>query len=275
MNDIELYDPYMTKCETEQSYIYIEGRGLRPVTYEICGDLAIFEGDIILGDLDTMQKMNQLVASYSDRMDNKTANKDMIERACLINTSGKWWPKLIIPYEIDNAENITAISEAIAYVNKYTPIKLIKRKKETDYVSFKQSAGNSSSVGRRGGKQNINISNTAKMGNVTHEVFHAAGLWHEHSRSDRDNYVTIDLTNLRDPNRQHNFKKHTDDGINLGPYDYGSIMHYSEKAFAKQGTKTIIPKKPGVVIGQRESASDRDKSSLVYMYVMSKFCWMN
>ncbi|CAB3255414.1 unnamed protein product [Arctia plantaginis] len=43
-------------------------------------------------------------------------------------------------------------------------------------------------------------------------------------------------------------------------------MHYDEKAFSKNGQKTIIPKKEGAKIGQREGLSEGDIIKLNRMY---------
>lgn len=51
------------------------------------------------------------------------------------------------------------------------------------------------------------------------------------------------------------------------PYDYGSIMHYSAYAFAiDRSIKTIIPKQPGVTIGQRIRLSDTDIKEIQLLY---------
>jgi len=35
---------------------------------------------------------------------------------------------------------------------------------------------------------------------ILHEIMHSLGFWHEHSRPDRDNYVTVHLHNVLDGN---------------------------------------------------------------------------
>ena len=67
-----------------------------------------------------------------------------------------------------------------------------------------------------------------------HEIGHAVGLWHEQSREDRDLFVTINWQNIQ-PGREHNFNQHIADGDDVGPYDYGSIMHYERTAFSATG----------------------------------------
>lgn len=69
------------------------------------------------------------------------------------------------------------------------------------------------------------------MGTVEHELGHALGLWHEHQRPDRDNYVTVHPENsLAEWAASFNALtnevlqlEHTKD---LGPYDFNSVMHY-------------------------------------------------
>ena len=47
--------------------------------------------------------------------------------------------------------------------------------------------------------------NCLREGVIIHEILHALGFFHEHSRPDRDQYITIDFDNLKD-GMQHNFE---------------------------------------------------------------------
>ena len=49
-------------------------------------------------------------------------------------------------------------------------------------------------------------------------------------------------------------------------YDYESIMHYDMYAFSKNNKPTIVPKKPGVTIGQRKGFSDLDVYKINKLY---------
>lgn len=57
-------------------------------------------------------------------------------------------------------------------------------------------------VGRRGnGAQAISIGkNCDKFGIVVHELGHVIGFWHEHTRPDRDDHVTIIRENIQPGN---------------------------------------------------------------------------
>lgn len=54
-------------------------------------------------------------------------------------------------------------------------------------------------MGRRGnGPQAISIGkNCDKFGIVVHELGHVIGFWHEHTRPDRDDHVTIIRDNIQ------------------------------------------------------------------------------
>lgn len=75
-----------------------------------------------------------------------------------------------------------------------------------------------------------------------HEIGHALGLFHEQSRPDRDEYVTIKQQNIRS-GAAGNFAKYSREYIDTHgtPYDYGSIMHYRATAFSANGQPTIVP----------------------------------
>ena len=52
-------------------------------------------------------------------------------------------------------------------------------------------------VGMTGGSQNISIAPGCTSLIPVHEIFHALGRLHEQSRPDRDNFVTVNLNNVR------------------------------------------------------------------------------
>ena len=89
------------------------------------------------------------------------------------------------------------------------------------------------------------------------------GLWHEHSREDRDGFVGIRNANII-PDKRHNFIKHVIDGEDLGDYDYGSIMHYPERSFAiDSALPTIVSPQR---IGQRDNLSVDDITAIEILY---------
>ena len=51
-------------------------------------------------------------------------------------------------------------------------------------------------VGMIGGSQDISIAPGCNGLIPVHEIFHALGRWHEQSRPDRDNFVTVNLSNV-------------------------------------------------------------------------------
>ena len=95
-----------------------------------------------------------------------------------------------------------------------------------------------------------------------HEFGHVIGFNHEHSRQDRDRYVTINTGNIRS-GVERNFEKL--DYVKNTPYDYYSIMHYGVGDYAtSKNVKTIQilnPDNIGLdidVIGRRRKLSEHD-----------------
>lgn len=49
-----------------------------------------------------------------------------------------------------------------------------------------------SAIGRQGGKQRLSVGEGCEYkGTVLHEIMHALGFFHEHSRTDRDDYIMV------------------------------------------------------------------------------------
>ena len=112
----------------------------------------------------------------------------------------------------------------------------------SDAVLVSSIDGCSSSVGYQGsGGGGISLGKGCySTGIVEHEFLHALGVYHTHTRPDRDKYVTVHFENIQE-DKKHNFKKRSNEQASTFgvPYDYASVMHYSDRAFSKNGRKTI------------------------------------
>jgi meprin B len=132
-------------------------------------------------------------------------------------------------------------------------------------------------------------------------VGHAMGFWHEQSRPDRDQFVTIVWDNIPERElklsphptpphtfsidkriligiffsllihsaRRHNFNKYNRTQVDsLGVrYDYLAIMHYSKTAFSSTGQATIVPTDPKAIqLGQRVGLSPMDVKQADLLY---------
>uniref|UniRef100_A0A8D2DMW3 Metalloendopeptidase n=1 Tax=Sciurus vulgaris TaxID=55149 RepID=A0A8D2DMW3_SCIVU len=149
------------------------------------------------------------------------------------------WPGGVIPYVIGG--NFTGsqraiFKQAMRHWEKHTCVTFIERTDEESFIVFSyRTCGCCSYVGRRGGgPQAISIGkNCDKFGIVAHELGHVVGFWHEHTRPDRDQHVTIIRENIQ-PGQEYNFlKMEAGEVSSLGEtYDFDSIMHYARNTFS-------------------------------------------
>ncbi|CAG9771064.1 unnamed protein product [Ceutorhynchus assimilis] len=163
------------------------------------------------------------------------------KRAAATTIKDRLWDDGIVPYEID--ETLSGFRKALAkqamrHWENHTCLKFIERNQteNIDYVFFTEKpCGCCSFVGKRGiGAQALSIGeNCAKFGIVVHEIGHAIGYYHEHTRPDRDSYVQVFEENIM-KGQQTNFNKlPTDQVTSLGlKYDYDSIMHYARNTYS-------------------------------------------
>ncbi|XP_008281234.1 low choriolytic enzyme-like [Stegastes partitus] len=187
---------------------------------------------------------------------------------CLNDANSCLWPKsangkVEIKYTISNKYDRSernAIIRAMRDFESQTCIRFIPRKRgERIYLSIEPRYGCFSMLGRIGDRQVVSLQRFGCIdhGIIQHELMHAIGFHHEHTRSDRDQYVKIHWENL-DDYVKNNFHKKDTNNLNL-PYDYSSIMHYGRTAFGRFGSQTITPiPDPSVPIGQRAAMSEVD-----------------
>ncbi|GAB0192284.1 tolloid-like protein 2 [Grus japonensis] len=165
--------------------------------------------------------------------------------------------------------------QAMRHWEKHTCVTFVERTDEESFIVFTyRTCGCCSYVGRRGGgPQAISIGkNCDKFGIVAHELGHVVGFWHEHTRPDRDQHVTIIRENIQQ-GQEYNFLKMEAGEVNsLGEtYDFDSIMHYARNTFSRGVfLDTILPRRDdnGVrpTIGQRIRLSQGDIAQARKLY---------
>ncbi|XP_068752848.1 zinc metalloproteinase nas-15-like isoform X1 [Montipora capricornis] len=237
------------------------GASENPDENESVHDPDLFEGDMILS--------REQIRRAENGEDIDSSRKRGASRS-------RRWPNGVVPYVIDqslrvDSRAVDAVNAGMQEWTMKTCIRFQKRTIERAFVNF-TSGGNqrgcSSFVGRIGRDQAINLARGCwTRGIVAHEIGHAIGFYHEQSRRDRDDYITVQQENII-PNFESNFAKYSRSVIDsLGTsYDYGSLMHYGSRAFSRNGLPTIVVKKQGVTIGQRQglSAIDAQQADLLY-----------
>merc|ERR1712055_575262 len=189
------------------------------------------------------------------------------------------WPGGILNYEMSNAvssEDKTLIRNTLSQLETKLDSCIKFREADSGFRVIVKAEGKcSSSVGYNGngndGSQDMSLDAGGCMdpGTIEHEFYHAIGVWHTQRRTDRDDHVKINFENIID-GEKHNFVKKSESEVSeFGlPYDFESVMHYSDTAYSKNEKKTIETIDPSKqdVIGNSDGVSEGDILLVKRMY---------
>ncbi|XP_031573188.1 meprin A subunit beta-like [Actinia tenebrosa] len=184
----------------------------------------LFEGDILLPDDEDKEEEDDMSQSEGSKRN-------------IIKNKNRLW-STVVPYYVSpklgymNAKIKQAVNEL--QTKTCVRFKKVSSGYNGDHIRLVKGRGCSSSVGRQGGGQKLNLGAGCNYaGVVIHEIMHSLGVWHEQSRQDRDKYVEVLWNNIK-RGRSKNFRKYSHgmlDTLNL-PYDTSSIMHYDRFLFS-------------------------------------------
>jgi hypothetical protein len=263
-------DGFLSSDDVREGYIRPFGQVWKKVSYANVNGQAVFEGCILLGSTDELTTSKKAFETKLKSMPKLLSDPKIKLQGSAIKGDQKRWLGRVIPYHLpSDFPDPARIIDAIAHWHSKTTIRFVPRTDQNDFILFQATEqGCASIVGRKMGMQELVLRSGCTRGHIIHELGHAVGLWHEQSRSDRDRFITVDLRQI-DQNKAHNFDQHIIDGIDIGPYDFGSIMHYPPNAFSVTGNPSITPKTalpPGVVMGQRDGLSAGDIATVELLY---------
>ena len=190
-----------------------------------------FVGDMLVGDV----REGQVIGVQGQAIANVDGSPLLSTQGFGINRTGDKWPNAVVPYVFDRSAtgNIRSqFEQARRTYTEQTGIRFVPRTNEAQYVRVVAGSGCSSYVGRvsasfKPNGQELTLGKDGcGYGAALHEMGHAAGLEHEQTRCDRDEYVEIRFQYIVERWQSQYAKNCNSNRTSHTPYDYKSIMHY-------------------------------------------------
>ncbi|XP_050026905.1 high choriolytic enzyme 1-like [Dermacentor andersoni] len=166
--------------------------------------------------------------------------------------------------------NATIIRNVMNEIEKRTCVRFVKRTDQKDYVHLVSRQGCYSYLGRNGGEQPLSLGRGCLFnGSVTHELLHAVGFFHEHSRPDRDDYIDVFPENIIEAFLP-NFKKIAPRHIRLlTAFDFDSVMLYGSDSFSRgNGLPSMLAKNGDrlIAVYKKDGLSSQDVIRINTLY---------
>eukprot|EP00096_Caligus_rogercresseyi_P009117 TRINITY_DN303_c0_g1_i13.p1 TRINITY_DN303_c0_g1~~TRINITY_DN303_c0_g1_i13.p1 ORF type:complete len:352 (+),score=27.12 TRINITY_DN303_c0_g1_i13:325-1380(+) len=210
------------------------------------------------------------------------------------------WPNGIVPYTISSSFSSAqrqVIMDSMKHISDRTCVQFVARTNQRNYVDI--FTGEQGCYANLGYNQNrarsvvhLQSNGCVFLGIVVHELLHILGFGHEHTRSDRNQFVQINWSNIRGGTHSNFWRALGEtesasipycgsveisqyDQCHAGfrastfgqAYDYGSVMHYGLNFFSTNGQNTIsLRRQTSVRIPNRSgmSALDVEKTKAAY-----------
>lgn len=191
------------------------------------------------------------------------------------------WPGGVVPYQFDSGvtpQQQQVYLDGMREWELAANIKFVPYTNQANHVILRFDYNQGTNVYVAGNPATMTIDSLSRA-QICHETGHLLGFQHEHVRTNRDSYITIDFSNLQSSGPGEgpggggisNLYVIDSNSIAYGAYDFESVMHYGKDLFAANTNVDVIDPQPPYVahyfyrIGNF-CLSPLDRAGAAYLY---------